>query len=281
MYEIIPIPQKETKSLRFLYHTAGGRLCLRAATTRFVSNTAGRFLDSRFSRPMIKGFVRKNHICVADFEDRRYRSYNDFFTRRIHPELRPIDNMANHLIAPCDGKLTVYSIRKNSRFHIKGADYTVSDLLCNNTLSKRFSEGLCLIYRLAVDDYHRYCYFDDGTKGQNYFIRGKLHTVRDIAHERYRVYKQNCREYTVLQTKNFGMAVQIEVGAMMVGRISNNDGICAFSRGDEKGRFEFGGSTIVLLLQHGAAQIMPEILTATRNGCETVVKMGQMIGWKS
>lgn len=278
MYQTIPKPRRESRSLRFLYHTRPGRVCLRAATTRTLSNAAGVFLDSRMSAPMIKGFVRKNHIRVSDFEDRKYRSYNDFFTRRINPGLRPIDQTPGHLISPCDGKLSVYPIHKNSSFHIKGGDYTVAELLHNQTLAKKFSGGTCLVFRLAVDDYHRYCYFDDGSKGRNYFIQGRLHTVRDIAQERYTVFKQNCREYTVMNTKHFGLAVQIEVGAMIVGRISNLHGIASFRRGDEKGKFEFGGSTIVLLLQKDAAVIAPEILKATEKDLETVIRMGECIG---
>ncbi len=278
MYQTIPKPKKDTRSLRFLYHTRPGRICLRAATARGVSNAAGWFLDSRMSRPMIRRFVKKNHIRVADFENRKYRSYNDFFTRKINPGLRPVDMEPGHLIAPCDGKLSVYPIRSNSTFRIKGGDYSVSDLLHNNTLAKQFSGGLCLIYRLCVDDYHRYCYFDSGTKGRNYFICGRLHTVRDIAQERYKIYKQNCREYTVLHTDHFGMAVQIEIGAMMVGRITNHHGIYAFQRGEEKGTFEFGGSTIVVLLRRGCAEIAPEILHATLDDRETVVKLGEQVG---
>ncbi|MCQ2431915.1 MAG: phosphatidylserine decarboxylase [Clostridia bacterium] len=278
MYQTIPKPRRESRSLRFLYHTRPGRVCLRAATTRTLSSAAGAFLVSRMSAPMIKGFVRTNHIRVSDFEDRKYHSYNDFFTRRINPGLRPIDQTPGHLISPCDGKLSVYPIHKNSSFHIKGGDYTVAELLHNHTLAKKFSGGTCLVFRLAVDDYHRYCYFDDGSKGRNYFIQGRLHTVRDIAQERYTVFKQNCREYTVMNTKHFGLAVQIEVGAMIVGRISNLHGIASFRRGDEKGKFEFGGSTIVLLLQKDAAVIAPEILKATEKDLETVIRMGECIG---
>ena len=52
-----------------------------------------------------------------------------------------------------------------------------------------------------------------------------------------------------MKTKNFGQVTQVEVGAMMVGRIVNNHEAGSFSRGEEKGRFEFGGSTIVLLVE--------------------------------
>ena len=278
MYRTVPRTTKESRTLRFLYHTKMGHVCLRAAVSRPVSAAAGHFLDSRLSRPMIRRFVRKNHIRVSDFEARRYRSYNDFFTRRILPQRRPVDMTGEHLISPCDAKLSAYRIRPDSTFRIKGGTYSTAELLQDPALAAEFADGYCLIFRLSVDDYHRYCYFDDGKKGRNIFIRGKLHTVRDIAAEQYDVYQQNCREYTVMDTVHFGRAVQIEVGAMLVGRICNHEEEASFTRGSEKGMFEFGGSTIVLLLKENAAEIAPEILRATAEGCETVVRMGECIG---
>ena len=80
------------------------------------------------------------------------------------------------------------------------------------------------MFRLTVEDYHRYFYIDGGSKGENVFIEGRLHTVQPIALEHRRVFTENCREYTVLHTENFGDVTQVEVGAMMVGRIVNNQG---------------------------------------------------------
>ena len=129
-----------------------------------------------------------------------------------------------------------------------------------------------------MDDYHRYCYIDNGTKTDNTFIAGELHTVNPIALERYNIYKRNCREYTVLHTENFGDVVQIEVGAMMVGRIVNNHGEASFVRGEEKGRFEFGGSTIVMLFGRDSISVDHDILCNSAEGIETVVKLGEKIG---
>jgi phosphatidylserine decarboxylase len=145
-------------------------------------------------------------------------------------------------------------------------------------MSDRFSGGLCLIFRLEVDDYHRYCYIDDGFKTENTYIKGELHTVNPIALGRYNVYKRNSREYTLIHTDHFGDVVQVEVGAMLVGRICNHHGTAAVRRGQEKGKFEFGGSTIVMLLEKGAAEIDRDILKNSSEGIETVVKYGEKIG---
>ena len=209
---------------------------------------------------------------------RNFRSYNQFFTRRIKPGKRPIDYAPSHLISPCDSKLSVYEIDEHSIFRIKGSLYRVSDLLRNDFLARRFTGGYCMIFRLEVDDYHRYCYIDNGTKTGNTFIRGELHTVNPIALKRYNIYKRNSREYTVLHTENFGDVVQVEVGAMLVGRIKNHHKEHSFCRGEEKGMFEFGGSTIVLLIEKDRVKPDDDLLRNTAEGYETVVKYGETIG---
>ena len=151
-------------------------------------------------------------------------------------------------------------------------------MLRNAELAEKFIGGLCLVFRLTVTDYHRYFFFDGGVADGNTFIKGRLHTVQPAALEKRRVFTENCREYTVLETDNFGTAVQVEVGAMMVGRIVNDVKSGRFERGDEKGRFEFGGSTVVLLLQKDKAALDPEFFANTALDRETVVKCGERIG---
>ena len=276
--EIIVTNENQNKLLRVLYDTTGGRMFLGILTAPLLSKIAGAFMDSRFSKPLIKPFIKRSGIDMSQFEERKFRSYNDFFTRKVKPGKRQPDLDPNHLISPCDSKLTVYHIDRRSIFRIKGSHYRISDLLCNKFMSDRFSGGLCLIFRLEVDDYHRYCYIDDGFKTENTYIKGELHTVNPIALGRYNVYKRNCREYTLIHTDHFGDVVQVEVGAMLVGRICNHHGTAAVRRGQEKGKFEFGGSTIVMLLEKGAAEIDRDILKNSSEGIETVVKYGEKIG---
>lgn len=235
-------------------------------------------MNSPLSKGMIAPFIRRHSIDMRQYLPEHYRCYNDFFTRKIHLGARSLDQCPTHLIAPCDGKLSVYPITENGYFMIKGAPYSVQTMLQNQELARRFEGGVCLVFRLSVDDYHRYCYFDSGTGEDRVFIRGSLHTVQPIALDRYRFYHTNCREYTVLHTAHFGMAVQCEVGALLVGKICNIQGRSPFVRGDEKGWFAFGGSTVVLLFQQGVVEMDPEIIENTTAGFETVVKLGEKIG---
>lgn len=65
---------------------------------------------------------------------------------------------------------------------------------------------------------------------------------------------------------------------MLVGRICNTHTSGFFFRGQEKGYFEYGGSTVVLLLRHGAAELRRDILRNTADGVETRVRQGERIG---
>jgi phosphatidylserine decarboxylase len=88
---------------------------------------------------------------------------------------------------------------------------------------------------------------------------------------------QNQREYSILQTENFGKIVQMEVGAMMVGKIVNHN-LKKFKRGIEKGYFLFGGSTVVLMIKEGIVEIDSDIIGNSRNSIETKVRALETIG---
>ncbi|MDE6034721.1 MAG: phosphatidylserine decarboxylase [Ruminococcus sp.] len=275
--EIIAENQEQNRILTRLYDTYAGRILLKFLVMPFVSRTAGVFMDSPLSVPYIRKFIEKNNLDTSDYVMNNFRSYNEFFTRHIKQGKRPIDCNAKHLISPCDSKLSVYRINRNSIFKIKDSFYRVSDMT-NEFLARRYEGGYCFIYRLAVDDYHRYCYIDDGIKTENVFIQGEFHTVNPIALRHYNIYRRNSREYTVLHTDNFGDVVHIEVGALMVGRICNHHGEYNFSRGEEKGMFQFGGSTIVQLFEKNTVRPDSDILKNTGTGYETVVRYGEKVG---
>jgi len=271
---------KESKGLRFLYNTIPGRLILKIPKARWVSRIVGRYMDSRLSKHMIKKFVRKNNINLDDYYSDNFRCFNDCFTRKIKEDRRPIDMDKNHFISPCDGLLSVYKIDKDVVLPIKQSSYTISQLFENDNISAKFENGYCLVFRLCVNHYHRYCYLDNANKEKNVFIKGTLHTVRPIALARYPVFIRNCREYTIMHTENFGDVAQIEVGAMLVGKIKNNDNEASVKRGDEKGMFLYGGSTIIVLVNDKNVEIDKQFFENTNNMTETPVLMGQAIGKK-
>jgi len=276
--EFVDAGSSQDRLLRLLYGNVVGRLLLKPLTAPIVSCLAGIFLSTGASRIFIAPFIRKNGINMSQFEDTQYRNYNEFFSRKIRPECRPIDGDPLHLISPCDSKLTVLPICPDGRLTLKHTEYTISSLLRNPELAASYDGGQALIFRLTVDDYHRYCYVADGRKSRTVRIPGVLHTVNPIANDFFPIYKENSREYSILHTDVFGNVLMMEVGALLVGRIVNHHEEAEVFRGEEKGYFQFGGSTVVLLLKAGAVKIDDDILENSAHGIETIVKYGEKIG---
>lgn len=276
-----PSPENtQERVISALYDHAAGRAVLKVLTSPWVSRAGGAVLNTRASRVFIKPFVRRAGIPLEDFLGAPYQSYNDFFCRKIKPELRPVSMDPEEFISPCDSRLTALAITPEQRFFLKGSSYTLESLLRDPVLGQRFSGGWCLIFRLCVDDYHRYCYVADGEKGENVVLPGVLHTVNPIACDHYPIYKENARAYSVLQTKDWGPILMMEVGALMVGKIVNHHGAAQVFRGQEKGYFQFGGSTVVLLVGKDRLALDEKILENSQKGLETRVLYGQSIGKK-
>ncbi len=212
------------------------------------------------------------------YEEKEYASYNDFFTRQIRKEFRPIAGDKNTFISPCDGKLSIYPVEKNRKFSIKNTDYTLESLLRSRRLADKYREGYVCVFRLTVDDYHRFCYVADGKKSRNHHIQGVFHTVNPAANDVCPIYKENTREYSLLKSNHFKTIFMMEVGALMVGKIVNYQEEGEVKKGEEKGKFEFGGSTVILMVQKDAVEFDRDILENTQKGYETIVKMGEKIG---
>lgn len=262
------IEKKESKSLKFLYSTIFGRIILKIMTKSFISNLYAYYMNSALSKHKIKRFVRQNNIDLSDYVDTKYKSFNDFFIRDIKSGKRTIDE---GLVSVCDSKLSVYKIDDQSKFHIKNSIYSVEELIGEKNCNYKYA----LVFRLAVDDYHHYIFPDDGEIIRAKKIKGVLHTVQPIAFKRYKVFHENSREISFLKCKSLGNICYIEVGAMFVGKICNNKRTI-FKKGDEKGYFEFGGSTVILLFENDI-KVNNKILKNSKKGIETIVKMGQSI----
>lgn len=277
---ILSTDAQQDKTLSFLYRNAFGRCITKILVRRWVSDLVGFYMSSPLSKGRIKRLIKHHAIDMSEYEDRKFSSFNDFFTREVREGKRPFSDNADELLSPCDAKLTVHDITEHGVYRIKGCDYGVAELLGSTEKASEFFGGKCLIYRLTVDNYHRYRYFDSGKELEYEFIPGVLHTVNPIAVARLDVYGRNCREVTYLETDNFGKCAYVEVGAMMVGRINNRHPEEGFSRGDEKGYFSFGGSTIVLLFKRDRVSIDSDIIENSAEGIETTVKCGEKVGAK-
>ena len=271
----MPSPDNDG-SVRFLYGTAFGRGILKTVRALHLDRLAVWYLRSRWSRPYIARFVRKNNISMSREELEGFSSYRDFFIRGRAS--REIDRTPGHLISPCDGWLSAYPVHADSSFSIKGSRYRVKDLLQDGSLAERYEGGDCLVFRLCAYDYHHYCYIDDGYQGENHYIEGQLHSVQPIACEHYPVFTLNRRSWCLMDTENFGPVVQTEIGALVVGGIVNAAENVRTVRGGEKGRFDLAGSTITLLFEPGRIRLLPRMAKAIADGNEVRVEQGMWVG---
>lgn len=268
------IVQYGAGKLAFLYNNPLGRLLLGIAVSPFVSNVYAWKNSRKSSAKKIPGFIKEHNIDMSDYEDREYKSFNDFFTRKIRYGKRPVDMAPEALISPADSKLLVYEIEKDTTLRIKGRTYTADEILADSENAGEFAGGYALAFRLTVDDYHRFCYPDRGCLISRRLIKGKLHTVSPVSKD-HKIYMENTRSVNLLKTENFGTVAYIEVGAMLIGRIVDN-GTDVFEKGQEKGYFEPGGSTVVILVKN--VEIDKDIMEQSASGIETKVRYGERIG---
>ena len=268
------IVQYGAGKLAFLYNNPLGRLLLGIAVSPFVSNVYAWKNSRKSSAKKIPGFIKEHNIDMSDYEDREYKSFNDFFTRKIRYGKRPVDMAPEALISPADSKLLVYEIEKDTTLRIKGRTYTADEILADSENAGEFAGGYALVFRLTVDDYHRFCYPDRGCLISRRLIKGKLHTVSPVSKD-HKIYMENTRSVNLLKTENFGTVAYIEVGAMLIGRIVDN-GTDVFEKGQEKGYFEPGGSTVVILVKN--VEIDKDIMEQSASGIETKVRYGERIG---
>lgn len=264
--------------LRFLYSNPAGKLLLNSLVCRpWFSRCLALPYYSRASVKKIMPFIQQFSIDMSCYPQRDYNSFNDFFTRKINPNARPFPTPGHLLASPADAKLCVYPISDTMRLHIKGCSYSLAELLRNKNLAKKYTGGTCFVFRLTVDDYHRFAFIDGGKQLAQQSIRGKLHTVGPMSKGKYPVYAQNQRICTVMQTQNFKTVAQLDVGALLVGRVTEH--CCtSFKRGQEKGFFSYGGSTIIVCFEKDTVVPDEDISAFSHRGIEVKVLMGEAIG---
>lgn len=237
-------------SIDFLYTSVPGRLLMKGIQNSAALPLAAKFMRSPMSRVMIKPYIRRNEINMDEFAGQKYNSFADFFAR-----FRPLyhgEIQEGMMISPCDGLLSVYDINDNSQLKVKGSLYRMCDLIPDAETAEKFRDGLCMIFRLRANDYHHFCYIDDCVHSKAHWIDGLLHAVQPIACSSVPVYRLNRRQWSLLDTRNFGLVAQIEIGAMLVGGMVHDKAGEEAKRGEEMGHFELAGSTIIQLFTNEA-----------------------------
>lgn len=239
-------------------------------------------LHQRFSTHQIQGFVSKHQIDMSEvmIPEGGFRSFNDFFIRRLKPGARPIATDPKAVIAPADSRLKVYPMRRQAIVYVKGQALTLAKLLGSNAVPDLFADGKCLQFRLAPRDYHRFGYAVDGRQGAIHTVGGRLYPVSPLALRHMpAIWGDNYRHWCFVQSASLGTVLQIEVGATVVGSIIQHQpsgGFCR--RGQEKGYFQMGGSTVLLIVPPGRVDIDDDIQLYSDQGIETLVSYGEAIG---
>ena len=271
-------------ALRFAYETALGRTLWPALFgSKAVSALMGAYYDSRLSRRAIKSLAAIPG-CRADEAEKpldEYRSFNDFFTRRLRPGARPLGDM---FVSPADGRLRLYlDASAQEPFPLKGATRSLREVFAGDVPDgDRFDIA---VIRLAPVDYHRFHFPCDCVEAAPMrAIPGKYHSVNPIALVQYPdVYADNERHVTRFDTV-FGDMWMVEVGAFGVGTIVQTappapGGKYRLLRrkGDEKGYFKFGGSTVIVVTRAGEIRYDKDLVRHSENGYEVRVLCGERI----
>ena len=270
------------KWLVWLYYNPIGEATMwTLAKRKLVSSIYGDMMDRTSSAKKIHPFIEDFDIDMSVAQKQEFNNFNDFFTRKLKDGARPIDTISNIVVSPADGKILAYANIRNSDFIIKEYRFNVSSFLDNPDLAQKYNDGALLIIRLAPVDYHRFHFPVSGNLSPNKKVDGDYYSVNPYALRKMaEIFCLNKREYTILSNPLFGDVVMAEVGATMVGSIVQTFKGSSVNKGEEKGYFKFGGSTVVLLFEKSKIHIDEDLLINTAKGYETSIKMGERIGAK-
>lgn len=267
-------------ALRFAYNTLLGRTLWPVLFGgRFVSALMGKYYDSPRS---CKDITRLTAIPGCDPEEAEYpvgnyRSFNDFFARRLKSGVRPVDTRLEVLVSPADGKLLVHGdLLPSEPIPVKGAKRSINEL-CGEVLPEK--PLTVAVVRLAPVDYHRYHYpCDCCADGALQVIPGKYHSVNPVALlRRPDLFVENTRHVARFVSPVFGNFLMIEVAAFGVGSIIQTSNGENFQKMDEKGYFKFGGSTVIMVFESDRIRFDEDILTASAQDMEVLVRCGSHI----
>jgi phosphatidylserine decarboxylase len=267
--------------LRLLYGTAAGRWAAhRILAGAALSRLLGVLQSTGVSARRIPSFIETFDIPTEEFEEKEWASFNDFFVRRFRPGARDFSSEPESMPAFSEARYLAFErVALEFTFPVKGQHLTPQAMLGDAARAAAFAGGPLLIARLAPVDYHRFHFPDHGEVLDEYRIAGRLHSVNPFAlRARGDILATNERHASILDTANFGRLAMVEVGAMNVGRIVQTHRTGEpFRRGDEKGYFMFGASTILLFGESGRWLPSADLLEQTARQRETLVRLGDEV----
>ena len=271
------------KAVKFIYATAPGKLLGFLISRKWISQLYGLLQSSSMTQKKILPFIKEFSINMEEFEvdsnfadTTLYGSFNDFFIRKFKPGKRNFTTDKNKMPSFCEARYLGYDkIHDDLTFPVKGSYLRAKDLLNNHSCLKDFEGGPLVIARLCPVDYHRFHFPLDATITDFFEISGELHSVNPWAlKEKNNIFIKNERHVTLMESAEFGKLAYIEVGATCVGKIVQSSYEKEVKRGQEKGYFLFGGSTVVLLGEPGKWSVSKDIRENAEINREVYLKLG-------
>jgi phosphatidylserine decarboxylase len=281
--------------LRLAYGNPVGRALVWLLIRRTIFSWAyGWQMNKRVSAGKVLPFIVEYNLNVEEFAKTPfdYKSFNEFFCRALKPEARPITpdqpvgaagsaQVVPVAVLPADGRHLVFpNVETAEGFYVKGAKFTLAELLGDAALAEKFAGGAMLISRLCPVDYHRFHFPVAGVPSDPKLINGSLYSVSPIAlRHNIRYLVENKRFLTLVESPAFGTVAMLEVGATNVGSIKQTHvPERAAQKGEEKGLFKFGGSCVITLFQRGRIKFDADLVAQSANCVETYARMGDRLG---
>ncbi|MEM9284144.1 MAG: phosphatidylserine decarboxylase, partial [Verrucomicrobiota bacterium] len=272
------------RPLRWAYETFLGRCSLEAVIKRkWFSGLYGKWADCSCSSREIKPFMERFNLDANEFLQsvESFSTFNEFFYRRLKPEVRPIAEGMDQACFPADGRhLFIPDLSQSTTIYAKDQAFDLSTLLGEAELANEFSGGMAILSRLCPTDYHRFHFPLRGTPNLPRLINGPLYSVNPIALSRSLSYLwQNKRRVTRIRNSPAGDYLFLEIGATNVGTICDSftEGGVA-EKGAEKGYFCFGGSMVITLLRRNTFQPAEDLATQSERGTELYARFGDRMG---
>lgn len=264
----------------------GFALTDKVLSKRWLSLLMGAYESSTFSKGKIPAFIQKYSIPMGEYVQATYNSFNDFFIREFAPGKRPFAPSAKAFCAGAEARYLAFeNVSAQTKVKVKGIDLHLNQLIGGNGLGEEFDGGTVIIARLCPVDYHRFHFPISGTITQGYAIHGALHSVNPLALKiKPEVFLINERQVAILESEEFGKTAMIEVGALGVGKIVqssyrlNGSYPVKFDKGQEKGYFLFGGSTVIWVIQRNRLILSDDLKTNSLKGLETWIPLGDPLG---
>jgi phosphatidylserine decarboxylase len=252
---------------------------LKMLPRKHMSRSLGKIADQRVPSPMlqlvINAYVRAYGVDLREavVPARGFASFDEFFTRALHPASRPIDQRDGVLVSPCDGVVEACGyVTRSSYLTVKGQEYHVADLLGSPEEAMPFEGGRFALVYLSPRDYHRVHAPVSGQVTHVRHVPGTLFPVNEIGTKNIpKVFARNERVVVHQQSAQHGQVVTVLVGAVGVGRISlpfdssvvtnqggrSRQGIKEYGdhgpylrKGDELGVFHLGSTVLVFTTPH-------------------------------